>query len=102
MVSSLEKLLAVTRFFGQDHNITAAMVYTVDFICTYNMINYPFDIQVCSAIFLMTLDSDQYTHLELGKFVNQAPTVLSTYYIMDAKLVHFQVKLDNFDMCSHT
>ena len=52
-VSSLEEIQNDHVYKGEENELILSQVYTTDFICEYNLRNYPFDVQKCSMIFLM-------------------------------------------------
>ena len=68
---------------GNENEIKVNRMYEVEFICTYDMVFYPFDIQVCTA--------DMVIHGNTAKFINLLPGTLkytggpdfAQYYIMD-------------------
>ena len=61
--SSLEEIQNDHVYKGEENELILSQVYTTDFICEYNLQNYPFDVQKCSMIFIMQVS--QYAHMYL-------------------------------------
>ena len=77
---------------GKKNAIKINRVYEVEFICTYDMIYYPFDIQTCTL--------DMVIHGNTAKFINLLPGSLNytggsdfaQYYVMDYNIYSSKIK----------
>ena len=77
---------------GRYNEIKINRVYEVEFICTYDMILYPFDIQTCTL--------DMVIHGNTAKFINLLPGALqytggtdfAQYFIMDYDIYNSKIK----------
>ena len=77
---------------GEYNYLKINRVYEVEFICTYAMQMYPFDIQTCTL--------DMVIHGNTAKFINLLPGVLNytggsdfaQYFVMDYTIYNSQIK----------
>lgn len=54
-------------FDSNDNPIVQKRVYDIEFICNFNMENYPFDIQTCNVELKMKENSENFAKLTIGK-----------------------------------
>ena len=67
---------------GSENTIQFNRVYKSEFICTYDMRYYPFDIQVCTIDLVVHGSSAKFIDLLPGKLVYSGAADLSQYYVM--------------------
>ena len=77
---------------GASNEIELNRVYEIDFICTYDMQYYPFDIQVCTVDMTMAGSAAMFVDLKPGNLKYSGPKDLSQYYVMD-----YQIKNDKIN-----
>lgn len=81
-------LISLTNY----STITVTKYFTVDFICTYDMVNYPFDVQNCNASFMPKANSDVFTKLvPLGHPIYQGTLDLMRYQFQTIEYIHDNV-----------
>ena len=81
-------LISLTNY----STITVTKYFTVDFICTYDMVNYPFDVQNCNASFMPKANSDVFTELvPVGDPIYQGTLDLMRYQFQAIEYVHDNV-----------
>lgn len=73
---------------GNQNPITLSRVYSDKFICDFDMAKYPFDVQKCSVIFIMTGKFDKFVKLNGEDVSYFGPIDLTQYYIMDTEIFH--------------
>ncbi len=79
---SMEHLHNAYLYKGSKNPITLARVYSVKFICDYDMSIYPFDTQKCSAIFIIKGSANQFIRLVADHAQYLGPTDLTQYFVM--------------------
>ncbi len=52
-INPSQELYTNHLYNGWDNNITMSRTYSVDFLCTFNMMYYPFDRQECNMTFVL-------------------------------------------------
>ena len=67
-VSSLKEIQNDHIYKGEENELILSQVYTTQFICEYDLRNYPFDVQKCSMIFIMQVREDEF--LEIVHFIS--------------------------------
>ena len=67
---------------GSKNKIRISRVYEVDFICTYDMRNYPFDIQICSMDLVTSNNVQKFLELQPGSLSYLGGSSFSQYYVM--------------------
>jgi len=81
-VNPLQDLHNVQLFDGGQNPLIMSRVYTEEFICTFNMRDYPFDTQTCQMIFVPKMSqTGELLRLEPMQFVNMGPTDLTQYFV---------------------
>ena len=76
---------------GASNEIELNRVYEIDFICTYDMQYYPFDIQVCTVDMVMAGSAALFVDLKPGDLKYSGPKDLSQYYVMDYKIKNAKI-----------
>ena len=61
-VSSLKEIQNDHIYKGEENELILSQVYTTQFICEYDLRNYPFDVQKCSMIFIMQVRKDAFLY----------------------------------------
>ena len=67
---------------GAHNKIKFNRVYKIEFICTYDMRYYPFDIQMCTVDLVVDGSTSKFIDLLPGKIVYSGNPDLSQYYVM--------------------
>ena len=67
---------------GSENEIRINRVYYVDFICNYDMRNYPFDIQVCSVDLVVDDNAEKFLELQSGQLIYSGGSSFAQYYVM--------------------
>merc|ERR1712224_47073 len=62
-VSSLKEIQNDHIYKVEENELILSQVYTTQFICEYDLRNYPFDVQKCSMIFIMQGNSGNFVKL---------------------------------------
>ena len=73
-------------YSGKDNPMTISRVYSTDFICTFDMVWYPFDTQECSAIFVLKGNSDNFVKLTANVLKYNGPTDLTQYFVKSSEI----------------
>ena len=79
-------------FEGSKNLLKMKRVYKVDFICTYDMRFYPFDIQICSIDMIMLDNAAMFVDFEVGKLIFSGEKDLSQYNVMDSKIKQEKIR----------
>ena len=83
--SSSSEAIRSHYFNGIDNPISFSRIYDIEFICSYNMAWYPFDLQRCELRFKPFGNSDVYVRF-VNHFINYYDKMdLSKYYIKQWK-----------------
>ena len=83
--SSRHEAIRSHYFKGGDNLITFSRIYDIEFICSYNMAWYPFDLQRCELNFKPFGNSGEYVRF-VNNFINYYEKMdLSKYYIKQWK-----------------
>ena len=83
--SSRSEAIRSHYFNGIDNPISFSRIYDIEFICSYNMAWYPFDLQRCELRFKPFGNSDVYVRF-VNHFINYYDKMdLSKYYIKQWK-----------------
>ena len=77
---------------GASNQIKMSRVYEVDFICLYDMMFYPFDIQYCTVDLVMAGSAGRFLNLLPGNLLYTGEKDLSQYYVLDYSIVITEVK----------
>ena len=51
-------------FQGKENKMTLSRVYTTSFVCVFDLVMYPFDVQRCSMVFVL-LVKKTHSHLRM-------------------------------------
>ena len=77
---------------GSQNEIKFNRVYKSEFICTYDMRFYPFDIQVCTIDLVVDGSTAKFIDLLPGKLVYSGEPDLSQYYVMGFDIFSSKIK----------
>ena len=77
---------------GSTNEIKFTRVYEINFICSYDMQFYPFDIQLCTVDMVMAGSAAKFIDLLPGNLSYSGAKELSQYYIMDQEIVAAEIK----------
>ena len=80
---------------GSSNEIQLNRVYEIDFICTYDMQYYPFDIQVCTVDMIMAGSAAMFVNLNPGDLKYSGPKDLSQYYVMEYEIKYAKIMDEN-------
>ena len=80
---------------GATNEIKLKRVYEIDFICVYDMMFYPFDIQYCTVDMVMAGSAANFINLVPGNLLFTGNKELSQYYVMDNIISTHTVKGKN-------
>ena len=72
---------AVKQYSGQENLVIMSKFYNIRFHCEFQMQWYPFDLQVCQAIFGSQKDQLKFIHLESENIEYIGSTDLTQYYL---------------------
>ena len=89
---SLETNEDILAYKGSENEIKMSRVYEVDFICDYNMMFYPFDIQTCTANLIIDGNSAKFIDLIPGNLTYSGSIDLAQYYVMDYETYNSDIK----------
>ncbi len=78
-------------FKGQENPITLTRVYSEKFICDYDMALYPFDVQKCSAIFIMKGNLGNFIELLPNSSLYLGPEDLPQYVVLETTIQEYVV-----------
>ena len=79
--SSRSEAIKSYYFKGGENPITFSRIYDIEFICSYDMAWYPFDLQRCELMFKPFGNSGEYVRF-VHRFINYYEKMdLSKYYI---------------------
>ena len=67
---------------GSQNEMRINRVYEVQFICTYDMRYYPFDIQICTVDLTIDDNAANFLKLQPGKITFSGPSSFAQYYVM--------------------
>ena len=48
-------------FQGKENKMTLSRVYTTSFVCVFDLVMYPFDVQKCSMVFVLLVKKSPFT-----------------------------------------
>ncbi len=68
---------------GKGNPMTITRVYSLDFLCEFDMAKYPFDTQVCSIVMAMKGNTGEFTKMLPGSFGYSGPIDLVQYFVKD-------------------
>ena len=71
----------VNRFSGRENSLTMRRVYSTQWLCDYDMANYPFDTQICYLIFSPAGISKMFIQLKSGNYLFSGSSELPQYFI---------------------
>ena len=77
---------------GSQNEIRINRVYEVEFICTYDMQYYPFDIQICTIDLVVDGNTAKFLELQPGKLVYTGGANFAQYYVMSYDIYSSTVK----------
>ena len=77
---------------GSQNEIRINRVYEVEFICTYDMQYYPFDIQICTVDLVIDGNTAKFLKLQPGKLVYTGGSNFAQYYVMSYDIYSSKVK----------
>ena len=80
-LASDDKLHNAFLYEGSENPISLNRAYKVDFICNFDMMWYPFDIQHCFMNICMEGNGDIFVELLPGDIIYDGPIDLSQYFI---------------------
>ena len=72
----------ILAYKGSQNEIKMIRVYEVDFICTYDMRYYPFDIQICTVDLVVDGNTAQFLDLQPGVIQYTGAESFAQYYVM--------------------
>ena len=76
---------------GKENPITLSRVYSDKFICEYDMAVYPFDVQTCTAVFILKGNSGKFVQLIPSTVQYLGPIDLPQYFVMDTSIQQITV-----------
>ena len=77
---------------GSINEIRMNRVYEVEFICTYDMRYYPFDIQICTINLIVDNNAAQFLKLQPGTLVYTGAPNFAQYYVMSYDIYSSKIK----------
>ncbi len=80
-LNDMSALRATTWFPGDENPITIRRIYAVDFICDFNMANYPFDLQTCTMEISMKASDRAFVTMAINDYDYNGPADLIKYYV---------------------
>ena len=81
-------------YSGKENPITLSRVYSDKFICEYDMAVYPFDVQRCTAVFIMKGNAGEFVRLMPGVVNYLGPIDLPQYFVMNTVIQQTTVPPD--------
>ena len=76
---------AVKQYSGDENLLVSTRFYNTRFNCKFQMDWYPFDIQVCQAVFAIVKDQEKFVVLSSQGMKYVGSTDLSLYYLLGKK-----------------
>ena len=76
----------ILMYRGSETDIRINRVYEVEFICNYDMRNYPFDIQICTVDLTVDDNSANFLNLLPGNIAFTGRSSFSQYYVMSYEI----------------
>ena len=86
-VNSFEENENTHIFDGRDNSFSMKRIYSVKWICSYNMQWFPFDTQSCTMEFRPEGNSDAYIKLLVGSLNYEGPQDLTQYFIRNQSMI---------------
>ena len=67
--------------------------YETEFICKYNMADYPFDTQTCHLDLILDAVSDKFCKLKVDVLDYLGPTELAQYFVKDKRMENTNITI---------
>ena len=71
----------VNRFSGRENTLTMSRVHSTQWLCHYDIANYPFDSQICFLVFAPAGISKMFCKLKSGNFIYSGASELPQYFV---------------------
>ncbi len=72
---------------GKQNPLIISRVYSLEFLCEFNMAVYPFDTQVCSIVMVMKGNTGEFAEVFADTISYSGPIDLSQYFVKDYSLL---------------
>ena len=82
--SSLPEEVVASRIFkGSENPLTISRVYSKEFLCEFDMGDYPFDTQECSIVLVMKGNVGKFVDMAEGRLEYLGPIDLTQYFVKE-------------------
>ena len=105
-IQHLKELYNTIIYDGSENDLVIMKSGTVEFICNFEMIMYPFDVQRCSVLVQLTVDEALSVDLLPGNLTSTASNVLSYYYVTNISYEEYLIQnnvsyIRYYELCMH-
>ncbi len=91
---NLEQLHNAHIYPGKSNAITTSRVYSLKFLCEFDMAVYPFDTQSCFATLVMKGNSGKFVRLNASKVAYMGPIELTIYFVKNITFSNVMIQTD--------
>ncbi len=72
---------------GRENPLTMSRVYSLDFLCEFDMAVYPFDTQVCTIVMVMKGNTGRFAEVFADAIEYTGPVDLSQYFVKECVMI---------------
>ena len=85
--STMQCLSNTQSFKGSENPLKISRIYSSKFICEFDMTSYPFDVQTCSAVFVLKGNTGFFAELVVANLEYLGPIDLTQYFVRNWRIL---------------